>query len=131
MRRAFTFALCSLLLAGCATGGKTSAPKGGATETAAASPPAKSTQVVPGPVEVVGRVIAIDPRSLTVVIDVAPYASLPATLAGRVLITRTDDLRPTARLESSPYLRGRTLGARMLAGKPQIGDEVVIAPAAP
>lgn len=125
MRRAFSFALCSLLLAGCATRGEKSAAKGGA---AAGSPPAVS-HTVPSPVQVVGRIIAVDLRSLAVVIELAPYAVLPGN--ERILISRLDDLRPTARLLASPYLRGRTLGARLLAGQPQVGDEVVIAPPSP
>jgi hypothetical protein len=82
-------------------------------------------------VQVVGRVIAVDLSSLSVVIDLAPYAVLPAGFAGQTLIARRLDLAPTARMQASPYLRGRTLGARLLAGRPQIGDEVVFAPPTP
>ena len=88
-------------------------------------------RTVPGPVEVVGRVIAIDRPSLSVIIELAPYAVVPAGYDGRMLIARLDDLRPTARLQASPYVRGRMLGARLLAGSPQVGNEVVFAPPAP
>jgi hypothetical protein len=81
-------------------------------------------------VQVLGRVIAIDSRTLFVMIEVAPHAVVPANFNDRILISRLDDLRPTARLQASGYLRGRILGARSLAGRPQVGDEVVFAPMA-
>ena len=128
MRRAFILALCSLLIAGCSTrGAKPAAAKSGATP----AQPAETTRTVPGPVQVAGRIIAIDMRSLTVVVELAPYLSIPPDFARRILISRHDDLQPTARLQATPYLRGRTLGTRLLAGKPQMNDEVVFAPAAP
>lgn len=127
MRRAFILALCSLLAAGCSSRGKSSSKGGAANEPS----PHGSTQTVPGPVQVVGRIIAVDLRSLAVIIELAPFANPPADFNGRILISRMDDLRPTARLQASPYLRGRTLGARLLAGQPQVGDEVVIAPTVP
>lgn len=127
MRRAFILALCSLLLAGCTTRGTKSSDKGGDSPT----PPPQPGRTVPGPVQVAGRVISTDLRSLSVIIELAPYAAIPTDFSGRILISRQDDLRPTARLQASPYLRGRTLGARLLAGQPQIGDEVVFAPSAP
>lgn len=123
MRRALSLALCSLLLAGCVSRGTKSARPPG--DTPAAAAPA----LVPSPVQIVGRVIAVDLPALTAIVDVYPYTNLPADFAGKIMISRTDDLRPTARLEASPYLRGRTLGARLLAGRPQVGDEVVIVPA--
>ncbi len=129
MRRALIPALCCLLLAGCAT--RASKP---ASDSAGLGTPEQSGQparTVPGPVQVVGRVIAVDFRTLTVIIETARYAIVPPDFSGRVLIARKDDLRPTARLQASPYLRGRTLGTRLLAGQPQIGDEVVFAPTVP
>ena len=128
MRRAFIFALCSLLIAGCSTrGAKPAAAHTGATP----AQPVQTARMVPGPVQVVGRIIAIDMRSLTVVVELASHVVMPPDYSGRILISRRDDLQPTARLQASPYLRGRTLGTRLLAGKPQINDEVVFAPAAP
>jgi hypothetical protein len=129
MRRAFPLALCCLLLAGCATRGSKSSPGGGDSSKPDAS--ADATRTVPGPVQVLGRVIAVDLRTLSVIIDLAPYVSLPGDFATRQLISRRDDLQPTARLQSSPYLRGRTLGTRLLAGQPQVGDEVVFLPLTP
>ncbi len=127
MRRALTFALCSLLLAGCTTRGfKSTAPGGDDT-----GGPSHSLRTVPSPVQVVGRIIAVDLLSLVVVIELAPYSTVPANIGGRSLIARHDDLRPTARLEASSYLRGRTVGARLLTGQPQVGNEVVLVPEAP
>jgi hypothetical protein len=127
MRRALSLALCSLLIAGCATRGSKPASKGGDSPIS----PAQTEQTVPGPVQVVGRVVAVDLRSLTVMIELAPFAVLPSDFSGRTLVSRQDDLRPTARLQASAYLRGRILGARLQAGKSQIGDEVVFAPSSP
>jgi hypothetical protein len=127
MRRAFTLALCSLLLAGCFTRGiKPDAKGDGGLAT-----PSQSARTIPGPVQVAGRVAAVDLRSLTVIVELAPYTAMPGNFNGSTLIARRDDLKPTARLQASPYLRGRTFGARLLAGQPQVGDEVVFAPASP
>jgi hypothetical protein len=128
MRRAFTLALCSVLLGGCATrGGKPAAD--GAESKGADS--AKESRTVPGPVQVVGRIIAVDSRSLSVIVELAPYAVMPPSYNGSILIARLDDLRPVARLQASAYIRGRTLGTRLLAGNPQVGNEVVFAPISP
>jgi len=117
MRRAFILMLGCLLLAGCATrtGGKTHAP-------------AKAAPVSPSPFAVVGHVLDVDATTGNVIIDVGPYTVLPADFAGKIMLARTEDLRPTAKLEASSYLRGHMLGARLLAGRPGIGDEVVIPP---
>lgn len=123
-RPSLVLALCALLFAGCSTRGAKPAAKGG-------EPAAQAGRTVPGPVQIVGRIIAIDVRSLTVVVELAPYSTLPADYSGRVLISRRDDLQPTARLQATSYLRGRTLGTRLVAGKPQLNDEVVFAPATP
>jgi len=119
MRRAFILTLGCLLLAGCATG------TGGKKQPA----PAKASTVIPSPFVVVGHVLDVDAATGNVIIDVAPYAVLPADFSGKIMLTRTEDLRPTAKIEASPYLRGHILGAHLLAGRPGIGDEVVIPPA--
>jgi len=124
MRRASILALCSLLLAGCAS----RSPRSGATDKDA-SPSAQPERTLPGPAQVIGRVIAVDPRTLFVMIEVAPYAIVPANFNERMLISRLPNLTPTARLQASAYLRGHILGARVLAGRPQVGDEVVFPPA--
>ena len=66
MRCAFTFALCSLLLAGCTTTGghkPTSSDK---------NTSATSSAILPSPMQIVGRVIAVDLRTLNVIIAVSP-----------------------------------------------------------
>ena len=127
MRRACALTLVCLLLAGCFTRGRnqTPNPAGGR----GAKPDANAP--VPSPSLVVGRIISIDAQRLGVIIEVGPYVELPIDFASRILIARTNELRPTARLQSSAYLRGRILGTRLLAGSPQVGDEVVCTPAAP
>ena len=130
MRRAFILALCCLLFAGCATRGSKSTAGGGG-ETGKSPESTDANRTVPGPVQVLGRVIAVDMRTLSVIVDLAPYVVLPPDYATRTLVSRRDDLQPTARLQSSPYLRGRTLGTRLIAGQPQVGDEVVFPPVAP
>jgi hypothetical protein len=123
MRRVLLFAL-GLTLAGCAGAG--SRPPAPAT-----ARPAPAALLQPSPLLLVGRVLAVDGTRHTVIVDVSPYASLPTVLAGRVLLARDPgDLHPTARLEASPYLRGLTLGTRLLDGLPVVGDEVVLLPAA-
>jgi len=118
MRRALIILLGCALLAGCASGGgrKPAAPRADA--------------LAPSPFTVVGHVIAVDLGVRNVVIDVAPYAALPFNFDGMIMVARTENLQPTAKLQASHYLRGRILGARLLAGRPNIGDEVVITPPA-
>ncbi len=119
MRRAFILMPGCLLLAGCAT-------RTGSKPPASAKPAA----VIPSPFAVVGHVLDVDASTGNVIIDVAPYAVMPADFSGKIMLTRTEaDLRPTAKLEASPYLRGHILGAHLLAGRPNIGDEVVLPPA--
>ena len=117
MRRAFILGL-GLLLAGCVHGGGRKPP-------AAASKPAA---IAPSPFTLVGHVMSVDADAGNVIIDIAPYAVLPPDFAGKIMLARTDELRPTAKLQASPYLRGHILGARLLAGRPNPGDEVVIPP---
>ena len=125
MRRACALALSCLLLAGCSMLGRNSGTKASNAAGAKANATLASASIV------VGRITAIDVPSLSVLIEVGAFAALPPDFATRTLISRTDDLSPTARLQSSPYLRGRILGARLLAGAPQVGDEVVCAPTNP
>ena len=48
---------------------------------------------------VVLGMLAVDAVRHTVIVDVSPYAELPADLTGRMLLARNfDDLHPTARL---------------------------------
>ena len=128
MRRApaLALALC-LLLAGCATAPRSAtplaAPKPGEGGSAVRLQPSLSLTV--------GRVLAVDEKAQTVIVDVSPYATLPADLTGQTLLARDPaSLLPTARLQASPYQRGRTLGTRLLEGHPALGDEIVLPPPA-
>jgi hypothetical protein len=73
----------------------------------------------------VGRVIAIDAANGLAFIELSSAAPPAALAEGAELVARTEDLRPTARLTASRYVRGRTLGAKILSGQPAPGNEVV------
>ncbi len=74
---------------------------------------------------IIGRVIAVDTLRQFAIVEVALSAPLLVLTAGHELLTRTDDLSVTARLRTTRQLRGRTLGASITAGAPNLGDEVV------
>ena len=95
-------------------------------------PPTKSAPSVlsagallPSPRLIVGRVIAVDESRRLAFVELAPDAPQAALIDGTELSVRTLSLRDTARLQTSPYVRGRTLGAKIMAGQPSPGDEVV------
>ena len=81
--------------------------------------------LLPSPRLIVGRVIAVDREQGFAILEVATDAPASALADGSELIARTLDLRETARLRVSRYLRGRTLGSKIVAGQPTPGDEVV------
>ena len=81
--------------------------------------------LVPSPRLVVGRIISIDATQGFAFVELASEAPAAATADGTELIARTLELRETGRLQSSRYVRGRTLGARIVGGQPSPGDEVV------
>ena len=74
---------------------------------------------------IVGRVIAVDPKQGSAVVELAADAPQGSLMAGTELIARTLDLRETARIQVSPYVRGRILGTKIVGGQPSPGDEVV------
>ena len=84
-------------------------------------PPAITASANP----IVGRVLAIDSANGFVIVELGSFAPSDALAPGATLVTRTDDLQPTARLLVSRQLRGRTLGTTLVSGTPQPGDEVV------
>ena len=90
-----------------------------------ASAPLPADALVPSPRLVVGRVLAVDAARAFAIVDLASDPPPAALADGTELIARTLDLRETARLQASRYVRGRTLGTKILAGKPAPGDEVV------
>ena len=81
--------------------------------------------LLPSPRLIVGRVIAVDESRRLAFVELAPDAPQAALVDGTELSVRTLSLRDTARLQTSPYVRGRTLGAKIMAGQPSPGDEVV------
>lgn len=90
-----------------------------------ASPPPFSDALAPSPRLIVGRIVAVDADRGFAFIELATDAPAAATEPETELVSRTHDLRETARLQASRQLRGRTLGTAILAGKPGAGDEVV------
>ncbi len=103
----------------------------GCANPAAKAPGAKSPAVLadgallPSPRLIIGRVIAVDRAQGFAILEVAVDAPADALTDGAELLTRTLDLRETARLRASRYLRGRTFGTKIIAGQPALGDEVV------
>lgn len=81
--------------------------------------------LLPSPRLIVGRVIAVDEARRFAFVELAPDAPQAALIDGTELSVRTLALRDIARLQTSPYVRGRTLGAKIMAGQPSPGDEVV------
>ena len=106
-------------LVGCQSAVPIKAPTGPAPVTLAAD------ALLPSPRLIVGRIIAVDLRQGTAVVEVAGDAPPAAVADGTELIGRTLALQETARLRASRFLRGRTLGTRIVAGQPSPGDEVV------
>lgn len=97
------------------------------TRPVAPAPQAGATMraIAPSPRLVVGRVLAIDARQQFAFIDIGSDAPPAALQDGAELVSRTMELRETAQLRASRYVRGRTLGATVISGQPSPGDEVV------
>ena len=90
------------------------------------SPPVLSADaLLPSPRLIVGRILSVDPVQGFAILEAASDAPSAALADGTELIARTLDLRETGRLRASRYLRGRTLGTKIVAGQPAPGDEVV------
>ncbi len=94
-------------------------------EPARADPSPSTPLLQPSPNHLVGRILAFDAARGFAIVDLANGAPAAAMVDGAELIARTDDLRETARLRVSRYLRGHTLGATLVSGQPSPGDEVV------
>jgi hypothetical protein len=114
----FTGILILTILVGC-HGGFTDRARG------TASPVLAPGALVPSPRLIVGRVLAVDHPQRFAFVDLASDAPKAALIAGTELSVRTLDLRVTGRIEVSRYIRGRTLGAKIVGGQPSPGDEVV------
>lgn len=94
--------------------------------------PKKSTPTVlstgallPSPRLIVGRIIAVDEAERFAFVDLASDAPKGALIEGTELLVRTLELADKGRLQASAYVRGRTLGTKIVAGQPSPGDEVV------
>lgn len=87
--------------------------------------PPTANALKPSAIKLVGRVLAVDLVRGFAFVTLAAEPPAAALTAGAELIVRTDDLRETARLRSSRYVRGRTLGANIVSGQPTLDDEVV------
>jgi hypothetical protein len=86
------------------------------------------TYVAPARV-VVGRVLSHDAAQGGAVVELSPFSTAPADLAGVALIARhPDTLAPTAELLASSRRTGNLLGVRVKSGAPAPGDEVVLPP---
>lgn len=84
-----------------------------------------SGALLPSPRLIVGRIIAIDaPRGFAFV-ELASDAPKGALIEGTELFARTLELADNGRLQAAAYVRGRTLGTKILSGQPSPGDEVV------
>jgi len=89
-------------------------------------PALPSAALQPSPHKLVGRVLAVDATRGFAFVDLTTAPPAIALADGAELIVRTDDLRETARLRTSRYVRGRTLGTTITSGQPVPGNEVVI-----
>lgn len=90
-----------------------------------AQAPAKIEPLAPSPRLIVGRILSVDSGRQFAFVELGSDAPAPQLTDGTELIARSSDLRETARLRASRYLRGRTLGTTVLSGQPTPGDEVV------
>ena len=81
--------------------------------------------LVPSPRLIVGRIIAVDSPQKFAFVELTSDAPQAALIPETELVVRTLELRDTGRLQVSRYLRGRTLGTKIVAGQPSPGDEVV------
>jgi hypothetical protein len=91
----------------------------------AADAPLPPNALQPSPNRLVGSVLAVDATRGFAFIGLTGEPPAAALTEGTELITRTADLRETARLRASRYVRSRTLGTNIISGQPTPGDEVV------
>lgn len=70
----------------------------------------------------IGTIVMIDPEEELALIRMRSSS----TRASPSMATRNDSLMETSRLEPTRFQTGRTLGARIVSGLPNVGDEVVV-----
>jgi hypothetical protein len=73
--------------------------------------------------EMIGFVTFVDPEERLALIRMRSAG----TRAAPAMVARNEVLVETARLEPTRFQSGRTLGARIVSGLPNIGDEVTVA----
>jgi hypothetical protein len=84
-----------------------------------------SDTLAPSPRLITGRIVSVDTAQAFALVELTWDAPAAAIAEGSELIVRTLELRETARLQASRYVRGRILGTKIVAGQPTSGDEVV------
>jgi hypothetical protein len=97
----------------------------GCHSSAPSSPALSAEALAPSPRLIVGRIIAVDLTQRFAIVELASDAPAAPLADGTELIARTLELRETARLRVSRYVRGRTLGTQIIGGQPSVGNEVV------
>jgi len=108
----FTLAAVFILaLAGCAT-----------LETAPKRQTGSDDPLTPADEEVIGIITSVDPAEEIALIEMRS----PGTQTAELLLTRNVNLTETSRLEPTRFRRGRILGAKILSGLPNVGDEVLM-----
>lgn len=113
------------VLAGCSATALSPSPPAAPAVTTPPIPSAAAAPLVLSPNRIIGRVLAVDAERGFAFVDIVSDAPPGALAAGADLTARTLDLRETGRLRASSYVRGKTLGTRILSGQPSPGDEVV------
>jgi len=83
------------------------------------------TALAASPRKLVGRVLAIDLARGFAFVTLTNEPPSSALANGAELISRTDDLRETARMITARTTRGRILATQIISGQPTPGDEVV------
>lgn len=99
---------------------------------AARNPQSTTPTLLPPALRPVGRVVAVDEKARTAIVEFHRFAALPDTLTEVTLFARDRELRPVARLAGTSYQQGLILGVKITEGRAAVGDEVVLpAPSPP
>ncbi|EIQ00664.1 hypothetical protein OpiT1DRAFT_05214 [Opitutaceae bacterium TAV1] len=75
---------------------------------------------------VIGRVVSVDLQGGLAVVRLVPQPDLPLFFENLPLVSRGDDLRPTAKLTGSRQRQGNIIGTYIAAGRPRVEDEVIL-----
>lgn len=71
--------------------------------------------------QIIGTIVLVDPEEEVALVQVRSTG----TRLAPSMTSRNEALVETAQLEPTRFQRGRTLGARIVSGLPNVGDEVV------